>query len=89
MTNSAKSFKPPFRQKPAAKEAVTFTFTVPFEHCSALRSAIDEISNEVGGRLEGPHAYDKEQALTHAAAALGALRAEVNAKVPAGSKHYA
>ena len=82
-------FAPPFRSKPAVKEPITFTFTVPYEHCAALRSAIDEISNEVGGRLEGPHAYDTEQALTHAACALGALRAEVFRKVPAGSKHYA
>lgn len=84
-----KDFKPPFRQKPPAKEAITFCFTVAFEHCSALRSAIDEISGEIGGRLEGPHAYDKEAALTHAAAALGSLRAEVNSKVLSGNKNYA
>ena len=89
MTTKTTAFKPPFRQKPAAKEALTFTFTVPFEHCGALRSAVDEISTIVGGRLEGIHAYDKEAALTHAAAALGALRACVNAKVGVGAKHYA
>lgn len=54
----------------------------------ALRSAIDEISNEVGGRLEGPHSFATEQALTNAARALGCFRAAVNALVNAGDPDY-
>lgn len=58
-------------------------------HAPALRSAIEEISNEVGGRLMGQHAFAKEQALTDAMIGLGVLRAAINKVVPAGDPHYA
>ena len=83
-----KEFKPPFRQKPEQKPALTFTFTVPHEFGSALKSAVDEISETIGGRLEGPHAFAKEGALTKAAAAVAALRASVNQQVKFGSADY-
>jgi hypothetical protein len=65
------------------------TFCVLARTGPALRSAILEISNIVGERLEGPHAWDKEQALTHAAMALGALRTSVCAAVPEDDPDYA
>jgi hypothetical protein len=68
---------------------VTITFSVPDEAAPALRSAVEEISNEVGGRLEGSHRYDKEEALTRAAVALGKLRAAVNRAIPEGDQNYA
>lgn len=49
-------------------------FTVPDELAPALRSAIEEISNEIGERLVGNHRFDKEEALTRAAAMLGRVR---------------
>lgn len=45
----------------------------------ALYSAWEEISNEVGARLEAPHRYDRQDALTNAARALGAMRAGIAA----------
>ena len=81
-------FKPPFRGGPALQPDRTFTFTVPGAFASALKSAVDELSERIGQRLEGPSAYDTEQALTHAAAAVGQLRAAINAQVKAGSRHY-
>ena len=82
-------FKPPFRGGPALQPDRTFTFTVPGAFASALKSAVDELSERIGQRLEGPSAYDTEQALTHAAAAVGSLRAAVNVQVKTGSRHYA
>jgi hypothetical protein len=83
-----REFKPPFRQKPESKPALVFTFTIPNEFGPALKSAVDEISETIGARLEGPHAYEKEGALTHAAAAIAALRASVNQQVKRGSAAY-
>ena len=57
---------------------------IPSRFGPALRSAIEDISNEIGGRLEGIHQYTKEDALTEAATALGPLRAAVNAVIPVG-----
>lgn len=68
---------------------VRIVFDVHLEHAPALRSAIDEISQELGGRLEGPHSFNRESALTDAAIAIGALRRAVFALVPAGHPHYA
>jgi hypothetical protein len=84
----SRDFKPPFRQKPAQKEAITITFTIAHEFGPALKSAVDEISDIVGSRLEGPHSFAKEGALTNAAAAVGALRAAVNEKVKYASVDY-
>lgn len=64
-------------------------FSVSSEHAPALKSAIDEISNIVGTRLEAAHSFAKEQALTDAAVALGALRRAVAEKVQKGDPFYA
>lgn len=74
----------------AAQDApvVTISFQVHEAHAPALRSAVEEISNEIGGRLEGMYRYDQEEALTAAAVALGTLRAAVDALVPAGDPNY-
>lgn len=74
--------------RPAVQGEITISFTVPADRAPALRSAVEEISNEVGGRLEGRHTYAKEQALTDAAIGLGRLRAAVNKAVPAEDPHY-
>jgi hypothetical protein len=71
-----------------AARTVTISFTVFLEHAPALRSAVDEISNDIGGRLTGSHSFAKEAALTDAAIALAALRKAVFAKVPAGDPFY-
>jgi hypothetical protein len=68
---------------------IRITFEVPESMAPALRSAIEEISNEVGGRLEGAHRFNREDALTRAAVALGIRRRAVNKVVPAGDKGYA
>lgn len=81
-------FKPPFRSKPEPKPPRVFTFSVPDQFCTALKSAVDDLSEQIGAKLEGPKPYDTEQALTHAAIGVGALRAAVNAQVKAGAKDY-
>jgi hypothetical protein len=85
--------KPRFRQatlvaRPDDTE-VTVRFKVRRSDAPALRSALDEIRHEVGGRLEGPHLFAKEQALTNAARALAAVAAAVNALAPKGDPAYA
>jgi hypothetical protein len=57
---------------------VEVRFSVHEETLPALYSAIEEISNEVGSRLEAPHRYDREDALTHASKALAGLRAGIS-----------
>lgn len=52
-------------------------FTVHEETLPALYSAVEEISNSVGTRLEEPHAFKQEDALTRASRALGQLRAGI------------
>ena len=64
-------------------------FDVAPNHAPALRSAVEEIRNEVGGRLEGAHRYAKQDALTYAATALGSLFAAIARKVSAGDPNYA
>lgn len=53
---------------------VEVRFVVHEEVLPALYSAVEEITNEIGGRLEAPHRYAREDALTRAARALGPLR---------------
>ena len=62
---------------------------IRLEEAPALRSALDEIRNEVGGRLAGSHRFPKEAALTRAVSALGRLAAAVNAVVPEEDPDYA
>lgn len=50
------------------------------QHAPALLSAVEEIGNEVGGRLSGVHRYPKETALTAASIGLGQLRAALRAQ---------
>ncbi len=68
--------------------AIQIGFKVPDKAAPALRSAVEEMSHMLGTRLESPHRYDKEEALTMAALGLGKLRQAVNALVPAGDPNY-
>ena len=68
---------------------LSFTFTIRKSHGPALRSAVEEISDELGSRLEGPHSFPKESSLTNAVIAIGHLRRAVNAKVDKGDPFYA
>lgn len=68
---------------------IHIAFDIPSAHGPALRAAIEEISNEVGERLVGQHRYEREDALTKAACALGALRAAIHAAIPHEDEHYA
>jgi DNA replication initiation complex subunit (GINS family) len=61
---------------------------IPSEFGPALRSALEELNNTVGERLASVHKFDREDALTRAATALGTLRAAINAVVPEGDPHY-
>jgi hypothetical protein len=58
---------------------VEVRFQVHEETLPALYSAIEEISNEVGTRLESPRVYAQQDTLTRAARALGPLRAGISA----------
>jgi len=72
----------------AEDRPVTIAFTIREGDGPALRSAIDEIRQKVGQRLEVPHLFAKEHALTNAAIALAALAAELNARF-VEDPHYA
>lgn len=61
---------------------------IPDEQGPALRSAIQEIRNEVGERLAGSHRFPKEFALTRAVSALGALGAAINVAIPEEDPDY-
>ena len=74
-----------FRNTNTGLEAVT---TIPDEHGPSLRSAIEEIRNEVGGRTEGAFAFKKEHALTTASSALGRLASVANTVIPEGDPDY-
>jgi hypothetical protein len=67
---------------------LTSTTLIPSEHGPALRSAINEIRNELGERASGAHKYPKEEALTQAIAAVGQLAACVNTVVPIDHPKY-
>jgi hypothetical protein len=74
--------------RPGDAPPIEIRFSIPARVAPALRSAIEEIRGEVGERLAGSHAFVKEQALTDASIGLAALAAAVNARVPAGDRHY-
>lgn len=61
---------------------------IPSQFGPALRSAMEDMTNEIGGRLEGIHQYEKEDALTEAAIAANALRAGVNQVVAVGHEDH-
>lgn len=65
-----------------------FTFGVDVQHAPAFRSVVDEMTTRIGQRLEQPHRYDKETALTYASIALGRLRAAVHPLVGRGDPNY-
>lgn len=64
------------------------TFEVRDCDAPALRSAVDEISNTVGTRMEAKYTYEQEDALVRASIALATLRAAVCAVVPNGDPNY-
>jgi hypothetical protein len=63
-------------------------FEVATQHGPALRSALEEIANILGHRLESPHRYDKEETLTRAAVGVNTLRAAVTREVPKADPDY-
>ncbi|MCC2627770.1 MAG: hypothetical protein K0S14_1420 [Thermomicrobiales bacterium] len=64
------------------------TAEIPSEFGPALRSALEDLSNIIGERLVGVHKFEREDALTFAATAVGTLRAAVNQIVPEGHPDY-
>lgn len=70
------------------QDGFTQTAVILPENGPALRSAIAEIRNELGGRLSGSHRFPKEAALTRAVSALGALAAAINAVIPEEDADY-
>lgn len=66
-----------------------FVIEVPDAFAPAFKSAVEEMSNTLGTRLESSHTYAKQDALTYAAAGFGILRAAVSEQVPEGDKRYA
>lgn len=72
----------------ARGSVVEITIRVYDEHAPAFRSAVEELANEIGGRLEGMHSFAQETALTDALCAVGELKAETFKKIPAGDPHY-
>ena len=67
---------------------VEVTFSVPEFAAPAVRSAIEDISNQIGARLEGTHSNSNTQALTDAAIGLGRLRAALTKAIPKASPYY-
>lgn len=89
ITPRPRSEFPDNRPKPwALARRVEIRFDVSAEVAPALRSAIEEISNDIGGRLTGSYRHSREQALTDAAIGLAALRKALFAVVPAGDVNY-
>lgn len=80
--------KPTKQRPPFSGKKIVIAFEIPVEIAPAFRSAVDEISNELGERLEGPHSFDREEAITDAVMALGALRAAFFSRVPAGHPRW-
>lgn len=62
--------------------------TIPAEHAPALRSAINEIRNELGERVSGAFAFKKEHALTRAVSAIGHVAAALNLVTPEDDPDY-
>lgn len=64
------------------------TADIPAEHAGALRSAVNEIRNELGERVSGAHKFKKEHALTRAVSAVGRLAATINLVIPQEDPDY-
>lgn len=67
----------------------SITAMIPTCQAPALRSAIQEIRDELGGRASGAHKYHKEDALTRAVDAIGKLSAAINYVIPEEDPDYA
>lgn len=67
---------------------IEFTFDIDVAHAPAFKSIVDDMSFRIGTRLEQPHKFARETALTYAAMALGRLRAVVTAQVPMSDPNY-
>ena len=74
---------------PMAQRTSDILVKIPDAHAPAFRSAIEEIRNEIGGRLEGMFPYDKEKALTAASISLGAFAGALNQVVTKEDPNYA
>lgn len=68
-----------------AREA---TADIPAEHAPALRSALNEIRNELGERVSGAHKFKKEHALTRAVSAIGRTAAALNLVIAEDDPDY-
>lgn len=67
---------------------VEIVFRIHDVHAPAFRSAVEELANELGGRVEGMHSFAQETALTDALVAVGHLKAETFRRIPKGDPHY-
>lgn len=72
----------------ARGSVVEIVIRVHDEHAPAFRSAVEEMANELGGRVEGMHSFAQEQALTDALIAIGALKTETFRRIPKGDPHF-
>lgn len=66
----------------------TATADIASEHGPSMRSAINEMRNELGGRVEGAFAFKKEHALTRAVTAVGRMAAALNLVIAEGDPDY-
>lgn len=82
------TYADPTPKRPPAPGKVRISFEIFEEFAPAFRSAVEEISNDIGARLTGSHRYAREQALTDAAIGLAALRVATFAAIPAGDPDY-
>ena len=64
------------------------TVTMPEEYGPALRSALDDLRNQLGERLCGLHPFPREAALTRASVAVSQLSAGIAKAVPHEETHY-
>jgi hypothetical protein len=64
------------------------TADIPSEHGPSLRSAVNEIRNTLGGRVEGAFSFKKEHSLTKAGSAMGRMAAALNLVIPEDDPDY-
>lgn len=74
----------PFSQQVIGERSITFEDI----HAPAFRAAVDELRTRLGTRLERPHPYATEHALTSAVLVTGQLGALVNALVATEDENY-
>lgn len=64
---------------PPSHDGVTgVSVLIADDHAPALRSALDELRNTIGGKLTDSHLFAREDALTRASIAVATLAAGVN-----------